>query len=512
MEYKKKLDAYIDSKREEMLEDLKLLVRIDSKKGAPESGKPFGSGPAAVLSAAGDLMRKCGLSVKNYENYVVTGDLTDAPRGLDILAHLDVVPVTQDWTVTDPFEPKVVDGRIYGRGTADDKGPAIAALYALRAIKELGIPMRKSVRLVLGSDEECGSSDLDYYYGIEQEAPYTFTPDADFPVINIEKGRLEAEFYAEFGENGRRKEQCASAAEHTADGWNATEAQAPLPRLRSLRSGDKANVVPGRAVLEVEGVPEKTVRAVADVVEKETGVRFLIAETDQARNALADGNGTQTDLDGKLLRIDVCGQAAHASTPQEGKNALTAALRLVSRLPLTKSDGLDALCSLERLMPYEDTCGRTLGVCREEEQSGAVTLCFSILDYTPERLSGAFDMRLPIGCTEENTKEPIMRQLGECGIHMKDVPMTKPHYVPGDSDFIKILLESYERYTGKKGSPLSTGGGTYVHGLERGVAFGCMSPEVDNHMHGDDEFMEIGTLIMSAKIFADAAVRICNEL
>ena len=102
---------------------------------------------------------------------MVAGDWGTGEKGLDILAHLDVVPVTDGWTVTDPFEPVVTEGKIYGRGTCDDKGPAIAALYAVRAIRELGIPLKKSVRLILGADEECGSSDLAYYYEIEKEAP-----------------------------------------------------------------------------------------------------------------------------------------------------------------------------------------------------------------------------------------------------------------------------------------------------------------------------------------------------
>lgn len=469
--YKDKIDAYIDGKKDEMLEDLKTLVRIDSQKGPASEGKPFGDGPAAAVAAAQALMERYGLRVRNYENYVVTGDLSDAPKGLDILAHLDVVPVTQDWTVTQPFEPKIVDGRIYGRGTADDKGPAVAALYALRAIRELGIPMKKSVRLVLGSDEECGSGDLRYYYGIEQEAPFSFTPDADFPVINIEKGRLEAKFGAEF------------------------DGSAKLPRVLSLRSGDKANVVPARAVLLIEGLEEAALRAAAEETERETGVRFGIA---------AEPAG--------VLRIEARGQAAHASTPQDGRNALTAALRLIAKLPLADSPGLQALRALDRLLPYEDTCGRALGIYREEERSGAVTLCFSILDYTPERLTAVFDSRLPIGCTEENTRNVVAAKFAEHGLLLQDGAMIDPHCVPGDSDFVKILLSSYERYTGIHGEPLSTGGGTYVHNLKRGVAFGCMTPDVDNHMHGDDEFMVIDTLVKSAKIFADAIIRICNEL
>ncbi|MDO4323188.1 MAG: Sapep family Mn(2+)-dependent dipeptidase [Lachnospiraceae bacterium] len=479
--YRERIDAYIDSKKDEMLSDLALLVRINSQKGAASDGKPFGEGPAAALAEGEALMKKYGLITKNYDNYVVTGDFSEAEKGLDVLAHLDVVPVTEDWKVTQPFEPKIVDGKIYGRGTADDKGPAIAALYALRAIKELGIPMKRSVRLILGSDEECGSSDLAYYYNIEKEAPYSFTPDADFPVINIEKGRLEGSFHAEL-----------------ADGLK-------LPGIVSAKSGDKANVVPQRARFVVAGLEKSVILEAAEQLNRETGVSFAVEEA-SAQETVGCPEGAS------VYAVDVRGQAAHASTPQEGKNALTAMLRLISRLPLAESEGQKVLAALDSLFPYEDVCGKALGIYREDAESGALTLSFSILDYTAEKMSGTFDARLPIGCTEENTKVPVTEKLAACGIVMEDVPMVKPHCVPGDSAFVKTLLGSYERYTGVKGEPLSTGGGTYVHNLERGVAYGCASPEVDNHMHGDDEFMVIDALTMSAKIFADAIIKICNKL
>lgn len=467
--YREKIDAYIDSKKDEMIEDLKMLVRIDSQRGRAKEGKPFGDGPAMVVAAAEGLMKQYGLQTTNYDNYVVTGDFGTQEKALDILAHLDVVPVTEDWTVTEPFQPKVVDGRIYGRGTADDKGPAIAALYALRAIRELGLPMKKSVRLILGSDEECGSGDLEYYYAKEQEAPYTFTPDADFPLINIEKGSFKGEFSADFP---------------------AEDAKAYVV---SFTSGDKVNVVPARATLVVAGVEAAVVEEAAARVTAQTNVAFI----------------TESQADG-TVKVSAKGVAAHASTPAEGKNALTATLRLITALPLDATKGLTALLGLEALFPYEDTCGKQAGIDRENEESGALTLCFSIMDYTPEHLHAIFDARLPIGCTKENTSYPVKEALAQYGITLDNDELREPHCVPGDSWFVQTLLGSYERYFGKKGKALSTGGGTYVHELERGVAFGCMVPEVDNHMHGDDEFMEIEMLLRSAKIFADAILKICN--
>ena len=467
--YREKIDAYIDSKKDEMIEDLKTLVRIDSQRGRAKEGKPFGDGPAKAVAAAEGLMKQYGLQTTNYDNYVVTGDFGTQEKALDILAHLDVVPVTEDWTVTEPFQPKVVDGRIYGRGTADDKGPAIAALYALRAIRELGLPMKKSVRLILGSDEECGSGDLEYYYAKEQEAPYTFTPDADFPLINIEKGSFKGEFSADFP---------------------AEDAKAYVV---SFTSGDKVNVVPARATLVVAGVEAAVVEEAAARVTAQTNVAFT----------------TESQADG-TVKVSARGVAAHASTPAEGKNALTATLRLITALPLDATKGLTALLGLEALFPYEDTCGKQAGIDRENEESGALTLCFSIMDYTPEHLHAIFDARLPIGCTKENTSYPVKEALAQYGITLDNDELREPHCVPGDSWFVQTLLGSYERYFGKKGKALSTGGGTYVHELERGVAFGCMVPEVDNHMHGDDEFMEIEMLLRSAKIFADAILKICN--
>jgi succinyl-diaminopimelate desuccinylase len=487
--YKEKIDAYIDSKKEEMLADLMTLVRIDSQRGTPKEGMPFGEGPASVLAAAEKMLAESGLQTTNYDNYVVTGDLSDKEKALDVLAHLDVVPVTADWTVTQPFEPKIVGDRIYGRGTADDKGPAIAALYALRAIREVGVPMKKSVRLILGSDEECGSGDLRYYYSKEQEAPYSFTPDADFPLINIEKGGLKGNFHASFTDGEQ------------------------LPGVLFMKSGDKANIVPQRARLILAGLSAEEVQKVAGELGEKLGVTFTVSSDVQpADEAEAERVGQLQRRGVAVVGIDVRGKAAHASTPQEGKNALTAAIRLTTLLPLADSQAVRALRGLDELLPFEDTCGKNLGIYREDRESGAVTVCFSILSVDEQGLKGTFDSRLPIGCDEVNTQKPAAEALARKQITMDLEPMVHPHCVPGDSAFVKTLLGSYERYTGIHGAPLSTGGGTYVHNLKRGVAFGCMTPDVDNHMHGDDEFMVIERLMTSAKIFADAMIKVCNEL
>lgn len=189
---KEELRTYIENHESEMIEDLKSLIRIPSEKQAAEPGKPFGAPAAEALAQGIEILEKYGFAVTNYDNYAIAADFNQEEKGLDILAHLDVVPAGEGWQETDPFTPRIKEGKMFGRGTADDKGPAIAAIYAMRAVKELGYPLKKNVRLVLGSDEECGSSDLEYYYKKEVEAPCTFSPDAEFPVINIEKAACAA--------------------------------------------------------------------------------------------------------------------------------------------------------------------------------------------------------------------------------------------------------------------------------------------------------------------------------
>lgn len=466
--YKKEIEAFIDAHRHQMLDDISLLCRINSEKSSYQEGKPFGDGASRALAVALSRAEQYGFSIHNYDNYVGTADLNDGEKQLDILAHLDVVPAGEGWTVTGPFEPLEKDGKIYGRGTADDKGPAVAALYAMRAVKELGIPLTKNVRLILGTDEECGSSDIRHYYDVEEEAPMTFSPDGAFPVVNIEKGALAGHFTGSF------------------------EPSSALPRVISLHAGTKVNVVPGKAFAVFEGLDDDLVRQTGAQVEKETGVSFEIQGMNQT------------------LEITAIGEGAHASTPQEGKNALTALLLLIKKLPFADCAQIKALHALEELFPWNDTSGLALGIAMEDELSGDLTLAFDLLEVTADSLDGMFDSRCPLCANEGNVLEPVKKKLAENGLTLDNDSMRPAHHVDGNSDFVKTLLNAYELYTGRKGSCVAMGGGTYVHDLKNGVAFGASMPETDNRMHGADEFAVIDELLTSAKIFAQVIVDLCK--
>ena len=468
MEYREKIEQYIDSHRQEMINDICALCRINSEKMSYKEGMPYGEGAYHALEAALGMAEQYGFSINNYDNYVGTADLNDKEAQLDILAHLDVVPAGEGWKETEAFEPVEKDGLLFGRGTADDKGPAVAAMYAMRAVKELKLPLKKNVRLILGTDEECGSSDIAHYYAVEKEAPMTFSPDGSYPVVNIEKGRLAGNFTAE---------------------WTPDD---KLPRIESVQAGIKENVVPGKAFAIVKGLDQEVLEAAMEAVEKETGVRFRLELNDNAMELTAIGSG------------------AHASTPAEGNNALTGLLTLLDRLEFAPCEQTKMIHNLLTLFPHGDTRGEALGVAMADELSGELTMALSMMTITEKDLSGTFDSRSPICATDENMLETIRRNMKAAGMTLHNDSMTPPHHVDGNSHFVKTLLNVYEEYTGQKGECIAMGGGTYVHSLKNGVAFGASMPGTDNRMHGADEFAVIDELLMSAKMFAQVIVELCS--
>ncbi len=466
--YKEKIEQYIEAHKQEMLDDICTLCRINSERSAYQEGDPFGEGPSRALAQALQMADEYGFSIRNYDNYVGTADLNDGEHQLDILAHLDVVPAGEGWTVTQPFEPLLKDGKLYGRGTADDKGPAIAALYAMRAVKELELPVTKNVRLILGTDEECGSSDIEHYYMIEKEAPMTFSPDSSFPVVNIEKGRFPGHVTAAF------------------------DVSAEQARILSIEAGIKINVVPGKAHASITGLTEEVVHSVSDDVTNETGVRFeLLAEED-------------------AIVITAIGEGAHASTPEEGKNALASLLLLLDRLPFAPCEQTRLIHSLTECFPWNDTEGKALGVAMKTEESGSLSLSLTMLTMTETRMDAYFDCRFPIGGNADNLLKPVEKKLASYGMKLESPKLHEPHFVDGNSKFVKTLLNAYELYTGNKGECNYTGGGTYVHDLKNGVAFGASMPGVDNRMHGADEFAYVSDLVTSAKIFAQVIADLCK--
>lgn len=460
-----KVNEWIDSHKDDLVNDIIELCSIDSVKGEAEPGKPFGPGPYAALHKAMELTEKYGFETKNYDNYVAAADFdTELPRSLDMLAHTDVVPAGEGWTVTEPFKPVIKDGRIYGRGTSDDKGPMLCALYAMRAIKESGVSLKKGVRLIMGADEECGSSDIEKYYEVEPEAEMTFSPDAEFPLINIEKGHFNGTLFKDFAEDTK------------------------LPRVTSLVAGVAANAVPQKAVLKFEGLDIDSAAATMAEVAKACEVEITKTADDE---------------------ITVVGTGAHASTPELGKNAGLAAIKLIKALPLAESEQLKMVSKVTDLFPYGVTDGSGIGIKMCDEESHDLTNTLDLFEITPTHIEFTFDSRTPIMATKENCQDTAQKNIEAAGFDFKTDGMIEPHVVPGDSEFVQTLLKSYENITGLKGECLAIGGGTYVHELKNGVAFGAVLPDIDTRMHGADEFFDIDNIVIATKVYAEAILNLC---
>ena len=464
MEIREYLNQNVDS----MLEDIKRLIRINSTKGNAKQGMPYGEGTAQALKEAEKIATSMGFKTKNYENHVLTIDLNDNETQLDILAHLDVVPAGDGWTVTTAFEPVVVDNKLYGRGAMDDKGPAMAALYAMKAIKDLNVPVNKNVRLILGADEECECTDIKYYYKLEKEAPMTVSPDANFPVINIEKGSLRGKVVAEF------KDENLSSGIHR------------------IWGGEKGNVIPGKALAEIYGISKAQVEEVCVKEKRTTKLEYKVEEK------------------GQFILISVFGKTGHASSPLNASNAVTGIINLISKLPLEEGEGFKHIKSLSKLFPHGDWRGAAAGVSQEDEVSGILTICLDIIEFGNGQLTATFDSRCPICANEDNMRNVLEENCEKLGLKLDAGNMQKPHYVPADSPLVVTLLKCYEEVTGQKGETIAIGGCTYTHDLKNGVAFGPAMQGRDYCLHGPNEFAGIADLLLCAEAYAKVIESLCK--
>lgn len=456
------LNRYFESHRQEFLSDIAALVAIPGVRSEPQPGKPYGEKPYETLARALDIAEKYGFTVRNYDGYVGAADYNDNETELNIFAHLDVVAAGDGWH-TNPFEMIEKDSVLYGRGVSDDKGPAMAALYAMRALKDSGIELSKNVRLVLGTDEECGSSDLKYYFSKEKSAPWSFTPDANFPVTNGEKGRFAKNFFG-------------SCFEDSASRY-----------VKSIHGGVAGNAVPSVCEAEVCGITDSELTDFAEKAHGKTKADFKIS----------DG------------RITCVGTSAHASLPFMGNSPITAMLDFLASLPLDECESTEKIRSLSFLFPHGDWLGKSFGV-NMADKLGELTLTLDILHLADGRIQGYFDTRTPMIAGSENCALIIEKALNEAGLTLENNVMNPAHYVDENSPFIKILLKNYEYFTGEKGGCIAMGGGTYVHNVEGGVAFGAIAKDVNTNMHGADEFMPVEDLITAAKIYAGVIYDMCR--
>ena len=431
------------------IEDLKALVRIPSvSRGDPaEEGKPFGKTVYEALQAALAIARRLGLKAWDVDGYCGVVEYGEGEEVLGILAHLDVVPEGEGWSVP-PYSATEKDGRIIGRGTLDDKSPALSAIYALAAAKECGLEMKRRVRVILGCDEEIGSLGVEHYLKIEGQPTLAFTPDAEYPVVNSEMGIMHTTYEKHY------------------------------PSQLRIDCGTAANVIPGviRAELPVKAVP----------VHAPAGYTVTYDEN----------------------RITVEGRGGHASMPEFAKNALQALMKILTVQPLPDADK-ETVRALYALWQF-DMHGETLGIDVTDE-SGRTTYSPDVIRFDETGVRFIADCRHPFTAKAEDLLQKWDDAYGKAGFAHTDTVIKPGHFIPADSELVSTLMNIYNELNGSNSKPLSMGGGTYARELENAVAFGIVREGEESMCHMPDESISIEDIRFNTMCMAEAIRRLATK-
>ena len=453
-----KVDALIDEYMPRMERDLKTLIDIPSVEGeSAGEGAPFGLEVQRSLKEALAICEDLGLSTCDMEGYCGYADLKgESDEQVGVLGHLDVVPADPaDWSHP-PYNCEIVDDKIYGRGTMDDKGPMLAALYGAKALVEAGIPLRKTVRFIFGCNEETGMACMKYYMQKMTPPSCGFTPDAEWPLIVGEKGIMHHEFSAK---------------------WAAAESGARLVRISA---GAAANVVPAKA-------------------------EAVLLDFDAE---LPTADGITVKREGNETHIFSAGVAAHASTPEDGENALAKLFHYLAKLDFAPAAAKETIVKLSSLT-QDDSFGADFGVAAEDELSRTThtpTMC----TLTEEGFTLMCDMRFCLTHRSDRYLAILKDTAEKNGFDFNPGMYQEPLYLGADHPLAGKLMESYRDVSGKDYEPLIIGGGTYAKVMPNFLAFGPEPYDEPARAHQADEYITRTELRDAARIYARAIARMAE--
>ena len=511
-EYIRKLESAIDHNWEEQIETLGEMVAIPSvdgkavtlQPGTPdEEVLPFGREVHRVFSYALQKAHEMGFETENVDNYgghiEMPGELLNeegdligtAEETMGIVGHLDVVPAGDGWS-QDPFEMTLKlpteesqspaaetspntdaaepAGVLVGLGVLDDKGPVVAALYAMKAIKDAGYTPHTNVRIILGLDEETNWYGMDYYLEKVKAPDFGFTPDGDFPVIHGEKGIQVFDLVKKLSRPSN-------------DGI----------ALRSLTGGIAANMVAdnARAVLL-----SKDKAAYAPIRDK--AARWK----DEGRAQIA------TKIIGKSLEITVKGKPAHGSTPEKGVNAISLLMRFLEDISFNAED-INEFIEFYNTYIGEETDGTAIGCGFEDEPSGKLVFNVGMAAIDQKTATLTINVRYPVTLAGEKVYEGMMPVLNKYDIGVVKGKEQEPIYKDADDPMIRTMMDIYQAHTGDMESqPLVIGGGTYARAFDNVVAFGACFPWTNDKMHQADEELTLSDFKKMTVIFADTIYRL----
>ena len=443
---------FIERNLENMIDDLGQLVAFDSKRS--DDGFPFGLNNRKVLEKAIELMDKKGFKTENVDYYACYGEIGEGDKTIGLLAHLDIVPAGEGW-LSDPFTLTKKDGKLYGRGVSDDKGAAIASMYALKYLKEINYPLKKKVRLILGCNEETGSACIEHYVEKYGSVDMGFTPDADFPGIYAEKGMVGGSL----------------------EGKNS--------KIINISGGEATNIVCKKVICEV----------LNDSFDE---MKF--------KTFLEDNNISFEIEKATTTTITVHGVSAHASTPDQGINAINYLMEALYMADFNDSfvDFFHkniGLCVHGEKMGFEDL--------KDEETNTSTNI--GLIGKGDGVIIASLDIRFPVKTTFDKCLA-LLNKINDEDNCFKERSSINPLYFDVEQPMIKALLKAYQDVTGDKKSKMSAiGGGTYAKAMDNIIAFGCEFAGESNHIHDANEALDIESFKKQVEIYVEA-IKNLNEV
>lgn len=443
------IKEFIKQNKQNMIDDLKTLVSFDSVSNYDETNKlhPFGDETAKVLDCALDMFQREGLTTKNIDYYAGYGEIGHGDKLIGILAHLDIVPAGEGWE-TNPFELVEKSGKLIGRGTMDDKGPAVCALYALKYIKENRKDINKRVRLIVGLNEEKGSACIKHYVDVEGHIDYGFTPDASFPGIYGEKGHIAGLF------------KCSNS------------------KIKKINGGVVPNAVCSKLdiALPLGEFDEKVLLNYLD----ENNIKYEVSKDE-------------------YLNLTTYGTAAHASTPHLGRNAISYTM-----------EGLK-IAGFEDVLVnyYHDHIGlATDGSsfdCKVSDEYGDLTFNNGMIYENNGVVYGTIDIRVPLTLKTSDIIDKMISKMNDGNGEVCDLKGGNPLFFDPKSPMVESLVSAYREVTKDyDNEPMVIGGGTYSKGINNCIAFGGEFPGDDNHIHDVNEFIEVEKFLLQTEIYIKA--------
>jgi len=432
--------------KNQIIEKTKELLKIPSvlDEFDPESQQPFGEEINNSLHYMLDLAHSDGFITKNIKNYAAHIEYGKGKEILGVLCHLDVVPAGDNWT-NPPFSPIIKDGKLYARGASDDKGPTMAAYFALKFLKELEIEPTKRVRIILGTDEETGWRGIAEYFKSEEMPSIGFAPDANFPLIYGEKGIMSFDLTGKITDSD----------------------------LISFKAGDRYNVVPDYA--------EATINL----------------DLEEDFKSYLSFNGIKGEV--KENKYIVYGKRAHAMQPNLGINAAFILAEF-----LTKYIDNAFLKYINEYFTF-DHLGEKLNIDHYDPEMKEFTINPAVYDYKDNQFIIGVNCRYPKGWDKDSALINIIASTKKYSFKYTLKSDSEVHYVNKEDKLVKTLHEAYIKYTNDTETPLLTiGGGTYSRALKKAVAFGPSMPGRKDVAHQVDEYLYIDDLLKATAIYMEA--------